>query len=184
MKIKRLLLFGFLSISLFITGCDKKESISSDVLAQPISKEISLNLTTTNGDKLSIKRVKNNWSFEQHPNKVVLVVFFATWCPPCKAEIPHLINLQNKYGKDFQVISVLAEQNKSNEELKNFIAEYKINYPVTNSDENFKFADGVGGVDGIPAMFLFDKKGEIVMKYVGATQEEILDSDISKYIGK
>ncbi|MDD2698624.1 MAG: TlpA disulfide reductase family protein [Arcobacteraceae bacterium] len=183
MKIKKLLFFALLSLSL-ITGCDKKEEIGSDAIAQPIAKDITLNLKTTTGDDLTVERKKGIWSFEQYPNKTVLVVFFATWCPPCKAEIPHLINLQAKYGKDFQVISVLAEQNKPNEELANFIAEYKISYPVTNSDENFKFADAVGGVDGIPAMFLFDKKGAIVMQYEGATQEEILDSDISKHIGK
>ena len=57
-------------------------------------------------------------------------------------------------------------------------------YPITNSKDNFEFAKALGGVDGIPAMFLINKKGEMVMNYVGATQEEILDSDITKYIGK
>jgi thiol-disulfide isomerase/thioredoxin len=184
MKIKKLFFFTLLSLSLTITGCDKKESISSDAIAQAVPKDITLNLKTTTGDNLTVERKKGVWSFEQYPNKSVLVVFFATWCPPCKAEIPHLINLQTKYQNDFQVIAVLAEQNKPNEELTSFMNEYKITYPVANSDENFKFADAVGGVDGIPAMFLFNKKGELAMQYVGATQEEILDTDISKSIGK
>lgn len=183
MKIKKLLFFALLSLSL-ITGCDKKEKIGGDVVAQPIAKDITLNLKTSTGDEITVERKKGVWSFEQYPNKTVLVVFFATWCPPCKAEIPHLINLQEKYGKDFQVISVLAEQNKPNEEIASFISEYGIKYPVTNSEANFEFADAVGGVDGIPAMFLFNKKGAMVMQYEGATQEEILDSDISKNIGK
>jgi thiol-disulfide isomerase/thioredoxin len=173
MKIKKLFFFTLLSLSLTITGCDKKESISSDAIAQAVPKDITLNLKTTTGDNLTVERKKGVWSFEQYPNKSVLVVFFATWCPPCKAEIPHLINLQTKYQND-----------KPNEELTSFINEYKITYPVANSDENFKFADAVGGVDGIPAMFLFNKKGELAMQYVGATQEEILDTDISKSIGK
>ncbi len=184
MKIKKSLFFVLLSLSLIATGCDKKENISGDVVAQPTVKDITLNLKTSIGDKITVERKKGLWSFEQYPNKTVLVVFFATWCPPCKAEIPHLINLQNKYGKDFQVISVLAEQNKSNEEIASFIAKYGIKYPVANSEVNFEFADAVGGVDGIPAMFLFNKKGALVMQYEGATQEEILDSDISKHIGK
>ena len=184
MKIKKLLFFTLISLSLTITGCDKKEEIGSDAIAQPMAKDITLNLKTTTGDELTVERKKGVWSFEQYENKAVLVVFFATWCPPCKAEIPHLINLQNKYGKDFQVIGVLAEQNKPNEEIASFMKQYGFNYPVTNSDKNFNFADAVGGVDGIPAMFLFDKKGQLVMQYEGATQEEILDSDINKHIGK
>ncbi len=184
MKFKKLFFFALLSFSLVITGCDKKDSNLSDAVAQNIPKDVTLDLKTTTGEELTVKREKGIWSFDKYENKSVLVVFFATWCPPCKAEIPHLINLQNKYGKDFQVIGVLAEQDKSNEFVTSFVKEYGINYPITNSEANFNFADAVGGVDGIPAMFLFDKKGQMVMNYTGATQEEILDIDISKAIGK
>ncbi len=183
MKIKKLLIFGLLSLSL-ITGCDKKDEISGDSIAQPVAKDITLNLETTTGEDITVERIKGIWSFKEYKDKAVLVVFFATWCPPCKAEIPHLNNLLTKYNKDFQVIGVAVEQNKPNEELTSFINEHQIKYPITNGAVNFEFANAVGGVDGIPAMFLFDKTGKLVMNYVGATQEEILDSDISKHIGK
>ncbi len=184
MKIKKLFFFTLLSLSLVITGCEKKGEITGDAIAQNVAKDITLGLETTTGDDLTVERKKGLWSFKEYENKVVLVVFFATWCPPCKAEIPHLNNLLAKYNKDFQVIGVAVEQNKPNEELTSFINEHQIKYPVTNGAVNFEFADAVGGVDGIPAMFLFDKKGALVMQYEGATQEEILDSDISKHIGK
>jgi len=183
MKIKKLFFFALLSLTL-ITGCDKKGEIGGDAIAQPVAKDITLDLETTTGDDITVERKKGIWSFKEYPNKTVLVVFFATWCPPCKAEIPHLNNLLAKYNKDFQVIAVAVEQNKPNEELTSFINEHQIKYPVTNGAVNFEFANAVGGVDGIPAMFLFDKKGALVMQYVGATHEEILDNDISKYIGK
>ena len=184
MKFKKSLFFLFLSLAL-ITGCDKKESITEDVVAgQQAQKDITLNLKTTADESITVKRTKGVWSFEEYPNKVVLVNFFATWCPPCKAEIPHLINLQNKYKDNFQVLSVVVEQNKPNADMIAFMEQYKINYPITNSEQNFVFAQEVGGVDGIPAMFLFNKKGEMVMQYVGATHEEILDTDIQKHIGK
>jgi thioredoxin-like negative regulator of GroEL len=61
--------------------------------------------------------------------------------------------------------------------------DYNIQYPITNGNENFYIAQAVGGVSSIPAMFMFDKNGKKVASYVGATPEEILDSDIKKYKG-
>lgn len=183
MKIKNIIFFGLLALTL-ITGCNKKEDINGSVVSETKLKDMTLELKTTTGENLTAERKNGLWSFEEYPNKIVLVNFFATWCPPCKAEIPHLNNLLAKYPNDFQVISVVVEQNKSNEDLATFIAEHNIKYPITNSPENFEFANAVGGVDGIPAMFLYDKTGKLIMNYVGAVQEEILDSDISKHIGK
>src|SRR5262245_6026154 len=61
--------------------------------------------------------------------KVMLVNFWATWCPPCRAEIPDLVALQEKYRDQLQIIGVLQDES-STEDVKRFVAEYKINYPV------------------------------------------------------
>lgn len=185
MKIKKLAILSILTIALF-TGCDKKEDINENVIAPSAKAQLlpTFNLKTTNGENITIEVTKEGWNFKEYPNKVVLLNFFATWCPPCKAEIPHLNNLQTKYKNDFQVISVLVEQDKENSEINNFISEYKIIYPITNSRVNFELANAVGGVKSIPAMFMFDKKGIVVQNYVGAVHEEILESDIKKALGK
>lgn len=184
MKIKKYLFLALLSVGL-MTGCSKKEGIDENVISQKqVPQDITLDLVTHDGYKVNVERKNGAWIFKNYPNKIILVNFFATWCPPCKAEIPHLNNLLAKYGKDFQVISIVVEENKPNADLAAFVKEHNIMYPITNSKDNFEFAKALGGVDGIPAMFLINKKGEMVMNYVGATQEEILDSDITKYIGK
>ncbi|MBI3874145.1 MAG: TlpA family protein disulfide reductase [Arcobacter sp.] len=184
MKIKKHIFLGLLALSL-LAGCNKKDNIDENVIAgKQVPKDITLELVTTNGEDVTVMRKNGLWIFKNYPNKIVLVNFFATWCPPCKAEIPHLNNLLAKYNKDFQVLSVVVEENKPNADLLAFIKEHDIKYPIANSKVNFEFANAVGGVDGIPAMFLFNKKGEMIANYVGATQEEILDSDISKNIGK
>jgi len=185
MKIKSIAILSLLSIILF-SGCDKKEDIKDSVVVskQQEQKLPTFHLTTSNGKAITIEVTKNGWKFPQYKDKAVMLVFFATWCPPCKAEIPHLINLQKKYKKDFQIIAVLVEQNKDNDILKDFIFSHNITYPVTNSNENFNLANAVGGVSSIPAMFLFNKDGLVFQNYVGAVHEEILESDIKQAIGK
>ena len=185
MKIKSIAILSLLSIILF-SGCDKKEDIKDRVVVstQQEQKLPIFHLTTTNAKPITIEVTKDGWKFPDYPNKVILLNFFATWCPPCKAEIPHLINLQKKYKKDFQVIAVLVEQDKDNNTINDFIFNHKISYPVTNSNENFNLANAVGGVSSIPAMFLFNKDGLVFQNYVGAVHEEILESDIKQAIGK
>lgn len=176
---------AILLIAGLFTACDNKEKLTKDVLSPSKELKVQLptyNLTTTDGKKITIKVTQKGWVFEQYPNKVILLNFFATWCPPCKAEIPHLNHLQKIYQNDFQVISVLVENDKDNQFVNDFIDEYGIQYPVTNSAENFNLVDGVGGVSSIPAMFIFNKNGIVVQRYVGAVKEEILDSDILKAI--
>ena len=186
MKIKNILFLSILVIGVF-GGCEEKDTITEDVLAP--SKEVKVELptfklTTTNDKEIVIKVTKEAWIFENYKGKAILLNFFATWCPPCKAEIPHLNDLQKKYGDDFQVISVLVERDKPNSYVNQFIKKFKINYPLTNSNVNFQLADAVGGVSSIPAMFLFNKEGVVVQNYVGAVASEILESDIKKTLGK
>jgi len=186
MNIKNLIILGIVTITL-LTGCtDKSEDISNSIVEtkEEVQKLPTFNLKTTMGKPVTIEVTKKGWVFKEYPNKVVLLNFFATWCPPCKAEIPHLNNLSKKYKDDFVVIAILVEKDKENSEINNFIKNHDIQYPVTNSPANFNLAGAVGGVSSIPAMFMFNKDGLVVKDYVGAVQEEILDSDIKKALGK
>ncbi len=115
-----------------------------------------------------------------YENKIVIISFFATWCPPCKAEIPHLNNLQEKYKDDIQIISILLEENKTNDEIIQFMNYFNIKFKVMNSPANFKLSQIYGGVDTIPYMVIYDKKGNNVQHYKGAVPEEMIDADIQK----
>ena len=90
--------------------------------------------------------------------------------------------LQEKYKDKFVTISVLLEENKSNEEIANFAKYNNATFIITNSPDNFKFAQSVGGVKNIPLMFLYDKNGKYSTHYVGAIPEEMIDSDIKKVL--
>ena len=191
MKIKKTLILLFISLTLFI-GCGDKDGIDDDMISNNngASKKLpEFNLTTTDGKPLKIKVTKDGWNFEGLENKVVLLNFFGTWCPPCKAEIPHLLNIRQKLEKDFEILSVDIGKRggglNTPEELATFIEKFKVTYPIVTGADNQKLFGAVMELNpsgSIPFMILFNKQGQYVQYYIGMKPEEMLFSDISKAI--
>lgn len=169
------------SITFITVGCDKKEEASALVSAPQKIKNIEL--AGVDGTKLTMTDSGKGFKIEELKDKTTLLVFFATWCPPCKAEIPHLTALQEKYKNDFAVVAVLVEEGKTNEEVKAFMSEHKVNYFVANSPSNMQTAQTLG-VRGFPTMFMFDKNGQRVAYYPGAVPGDIIEQDLLKTLGK
>lgn len=108
--------------------------------------------------------------------KVLLLTFFATWCPPCVEEIPILVELQNELADaGFSVIGLSVDQ-QGPSVVATFIEKRSINYPVLMAEA--KTTTDFGGVYGIPVAFLVNKSGNVVKKYTGYVQHEILEKDI------
>ena len=97
-------------------------------------------------------------------------------CPPCIQEIPTFIDLQKSYSvKGFSVVAFSMDEGDP-APLYKLIEKYGINYPVLLADETV--TRGVGGVTGIPVTFLVNRKGEIVKKYLGYVEHDVLESEI------
>jgi len=112
----------------------------------------------------------------QFEGQVLLVAFFATWCPPCIQEIPTLIALQDSYKpKGFSVVAFSVDEGDL-APLEKLIVKKGINYPVLIA--NPYITRSFGGVTGIPAVFLVNRKGEIVKKYLGYAGHDTLEEDI------
>ncbi len=176
----------------FFAGCEsKKEGVSksqsSGVKSERAASErenIVVKLKDVDGNEIVLDQVNNGFKMRGEEGKILIVSFFATWCPPCKAEIPHLIDIQNKFKDKVVVLGVLLEDNKPMEEVKSFIKYHNINYKIVVGDGNFKLATLIGGVKSIPLLIVYDKDGNYVTHYLGAVPEEMMEADIKRVIDK
>jgi thiol-disulfide isomerase/thioredoxin len=97
--------------------------------------------------------------------KAVLLNFWATWCPPCKVEIPWFVDLQNRYaGRGLQVVGI-AMDDAGAASIARFANDMNMNYPVLQGTENV--ADSYGGVDGLPITFYIGRDGRVAQRILG-----------------
>ncbi len=108
--------------------------------------------------------------------KVVILDFWATWCGPCRMEIPGFIELQRKYADKGLVVIGVSLDRDGTAALKPFMAKTGINYPIVLGDETIVSA--FGGVEAIPTTFIIDRKGQIVRKHVGYAEKAEFEAAI------
>jgi cytochrome c biogenesis protein CcmG/thiol:disulfide interchange protein DsbE len=112
--------------------------------------------------------------------KVLLVNFWATWCPPCRKEIPALIKIQDKYkDRGFSVIGISMDEG-GRRVVSKFIKKLKVNYPVFIGKA--KIGRGFGGVMGIPVSFFVDREGNLVKRLDGYISEKVLNRELEKLL--
>jgi thiol-disulfide isomerase/thioredoxin len=109
--------------------------------------------------------------------KVILLNFWATWCGPCKVEIPHFVELQDKY-RDQGVVFLGFSVDDPVEKLKPFAAEYKINYPVLLGDGREDVQDAFGPIWGIPVTVMIGRDGSICKRYMGLATPEQFEKEL------
>jgi thiol-disulfide isomerase/thioredoxin len=108
--------------------------------------------------------------------KVVILDFWATWCPPCKAEIPGFIELQKEYGEKGLVVVGVSLDEQGPSVVKQFMDQFGINYPVVMGNTNIM--EDFGG-KAIPTTFVIDRSGKIVAKHVGFASKQTFEKEIT-----
>ncbi|HEX3703102.1 MAG TPA: TlpA disulfide reductase family protein [Vicinamibacterales bacterium] len=109
--------------------------------------------------------------------KVVLLDFWATWCGPCKVEIPWFIEFQNKYGRSgLQVVGVSVDDTV--DKLKPYVADMKMNYPVLQGLDHDDVQDAYGPIWGIPVTIVISRDGKICAKHTGMSSKESFENQI------
>ena len=153
MKKSRIFLLNGIVFMLFLFGCGK------DVGSSPIAPDFSTN--DIDGQNITLSQFRG---------QVVLLDFWATWCPPCRQAIPELVELQQKYRDQGLVVlgfSMDDPQQADDEYLKAFKEKFSINYPILRG--TYEVARNYFGDANIalPTLFVINKEGEVVDKHVG-----------------
>jgi len=111
----------------------------------------------------------SSFKLEDYQGKVILVNVWATWCGPCRQEIPELIDLQNAHqSKGFEIIGLNLDSTEDSEEIKTFEKQMKINYLIARGDEKlFREFERVSQRPAIPQSFLINRDGKLMGVFVG-----------------
>jgi thiol-disulfide isomerase/thioredoxin len=119
-------------------------------------------------------------NFSSFKGKVVVLDFWATWCGPCRSEIPGYVKLQEKYkDKGLVIIGVSLDQ-EGPEVVKKFIGDFHVNYQVVMGDD--AVVEAFGGGDAIPTTFIIDRTGKIRDKKVGAMGTAAYEKVLLQYL--
>jgi peroxiredoxin len=113
--------------------------------------------------------------------KVIVLDFWATWCGPCKLEIPGFVDMQAKYGvRGLQMIGVSVDDKL--EQLKPYVAEYKMNYPVLQGLGHDDVQDAFGPIWGIPTTVVIGRDGKICRKHQGMAGRDVFEREIKSLL--
>lgn len=113
---------------------------------------------------------------ESFKGKVILLNFWATWCGPCKAEIPSLVELQEKYADDLVVLGFSVDDPA--EKMKPYAEEYKVNYPLLVGNGREDVQNAFGPLLGIPVSVIIGRDGIIAKKHTGIATKEQFEREI------
>jgi thiol-disulfide isomerase/thioredoxin len=113
--------------------------------------------------------------------KAVLLNFWATWCGPCKIEMPWLVDLQKKYGPQGLQIVGVAMDDASDKEIADFAHKMGVNYVILKGTE--AVGDKYGGVDRLPISYFLDRSGKVIDETVGLVSESVFEDNIKLALG-
>lgn len=178
-------IFSFVSaifLALLLSACGGEEAKtliddSKDFKELKAQSNKNYSLNTTDGKTIDFKVESEvlTTSDEVLKDKYVLFNFWATWCAPCIKEMPILTKVQET-NSNLQIVGVLMEKNKDTEELAQFMEKFKMNFPVTIGDENYRMAKAFDDVKMFPESFLFAPDGKLIKHFIGEITIEDVES--------
>ena len=156
---------GVLTLPAFLNHDDDHPAVGGQCKAEGMAR-LDLTMKDMNGKDFKLADQKG---------KVILLNFWATWCGPCRAEIPDFVSVYNENkDKGFVIIGVLTED--SPEAVPPFAAEMKMNYPLTIITPEME--DAYGPLIGLPASVLIARDGSVCKRHFGPMSKEMLEKEI------
>ena len=160
---------------LLLAGCAKKEGGDASSASKKILPVGEITSVTPRGEKAPNFSWKDTTGqsvdFDGYRGKVTLVNFWATWCVPCKRELPDLVALsKDMAGKDVKILGIATDRGDATAEVATFVAEHGIPYQNVVSTEELE--EAFGNVGAIPTSFLIGRDGKIAQKFIGPRTKE------------
>jgi thiol-disulfide isomerase/thioredoxin len=138
------------------------------------AKPANLNFTLKDVDGRNVK-------LSDYKGKVILLDFWATWCEPCKMEIPWFIEFQKKYGASgFQAVGVSVDDTA--EKLRPYVAKLKMNYPVLQGLNHDDIQNAYGPLVGIPVTIVISRNAKMCVKHLGISSKENFEKEITSLL--
>ncbi|MFH1783814.1 MAG: TlpA disulfide reductase family protein [bacterium] len=175
---KNILKYGFLTLLLFIiaVGCTKTPNVEGESTPKPSSEKglaPDFTLEDLEGNEITLSELRG---------AVIILDFWATWCPPCRDEIPGFIKLYDKYNeKGLEIIGISVDKGSDGQLIK-FAEEWNMNYPIVRSTNDVNKA--YGGIRAIPTTFIIDKKGKIRNKHIGFASYETFEEEVLELLNE
>jgi thiol-disulfide isomerase/thioredoxin len=162
-EMKLLVLVCSAACLLFVSGMIAAQTESQKPLVP------DLKFTTTGG---------KDWSLHNSRGRVLALNFWATWCQPCRTEIPYLVKIAEEYKeRGVSVVGVSLDE-VGNPLIAKFSAEYKISYPIVFPAPGSPFSK----LENLPITLVIDREGRLAEKYTGAVPEKTLRADLEKLL--
>ena len=121
------------------------------------------------------------WNLADHRGEIVLINFWATWCPPCRQETPGLARLANNYrAKGVAVLGISVDEGGT-DAIQAFVHEFELPYPVGLVDPASPWASAV---ESLPTTILVDRDGRVAKTYMGAVRESVFEADIDRLLAE
>jgi thiol-disulfide isomerase/thioredoxin len=148
-----------------------EEDAAADAKAAGKAAPLDFTLKDMNGVDVKLASFKG---------KIIVLNFWATWCGPCRAEIPSLVDLQKQYSKDLVVLGVSVDD--PIDKLKPYASEMKMNYPVLVGNGREDVQDAYGPLWGIPVSVFIDRDGKVAKKHSGIASREQFEQEIKSLL--
>jgi peroxiredoxin len=168
---------ALLTLATITLACSNREGSSTargSAACPANAKPANLSFTLTDTAGRNVK-------LADYKGKVLLLDFWATWCAPCRVEIPGFVEMYDKYkSRGFEVVGVVVLDQFA--KAAPFARELKMNYTILNGDGRDDLEDAYGPLFALPTTFIIDRDGRICQKHVGLTARETFERAIKQLL--
>jgi cytochrome c biogenesis protein CcmG/thiol:disulfide interchange protein DsbE len=166
---------------IILFSCGKKEEKKATPEKTPQKTETKANTDANMAPDFTLTAIDGkDVQLSDYLGKVVIIDFWATWCPPCKAEIPGFVELYEQYADaGLEIIGISLDQGDLSV-VSNFVKSYNVNYPIVYYKDEVIM--NYGGIRSIPTTFVVDREGKIVERLVGYKPKEFFEKLIKSIL--